>query len=502
MHYHTSTLAQLSANARSAACLTRMHSRNASVLTPQDRQHRRRTQNKMAQRRHREKRRKALAHFNTDSGARITANDRSELLCSVPSSDRKLSSAQHCVYHNSSTMGENDGLVTQNLPLQSSYVAQHDAIAACLSFEGDSQSMGAELNPAFCSINQAPTHEESRREAPTGHTDTLEAPETPVTRLQLARSTTSSSSSYLELVGPPSLQHQECFCIPRTMNDTYTVTHSLALATSYFELAGTSPCQHRIYSCCLRTTHGADTRAQSLTPQSHAVAERYKNNTGVSLARDGRVSGEASVPTISFRDTLTKIGVLTSLISSDEDLKTLLHRLQLIPLPLKDSEFPLDKFLRGDINWTLLGANMLPTIEQWNRAHRLFIDICLPWPAVRSRLLLHSVSFPICETEFALDILLSVLSPEDRFSSFHVHGDHIFDPDAWEVSDRMLTTWWGIFDEAVLKSTNVWRRKRGLPDFSFLQLRDGRNHFEHVGLGTGSLHRVFQSASELLATSN
>ncbi|SPO26107.1 uncharacterized protein UTRI_02382 [Ustilago trichophora] len=96
--------------------------------------------------------------------------------------------------------------------------------------------------------------------------------------------------------------------------------------------------------------------------------------------------------------------------------------------------------------------------------HRAFIDACLPWAAVRSRLLKHALTNPVCEEELALDLLLSILSPDETVASFTVYGDDILDPEAWELSQHMLNKWWGLFDDSAIRRSNWWRRQRGLKD--------------------------------------
>jgi hypothetical protein len=150
-----------------------------------------------------------------------------------------------------------------------------------------------------------------------------------------------------------------------------------------------------------------------------------------------------------------------------------------------------------DVHWGSLCSNMLPTYEQLLYAHRAFVDTCLPWPAVRSRLVMRTLTMPVCEEELALDLLLSILFTDEGVASFHVCGDDVLDPEAWELGERMLQKWWGLFDDSIVRRTNWWRRQRGLEEISPPTLSDSMNDFEKQGLGSGSLAEVHRLASVL-----
>lgn len=109
----------------------------------------------------------------------------------------------------------------------------------------------------------------------------------------------------------------------------------------------------------------------------------------------------------------------------------------------------------------------------------------------------HSLTNPVREEEFALDLLLSVLSSDEALASFRVLGDDVFDPEAWELGERMVAKWCGFFDDAVLRRSNWWRRQRGLDELAFPATDENASESERQGLGTGSLDEVHRLAASL-----
>lgn len=96
-----------------------------------------------------------------------------------------------------------------------------------------------------------------------------------------------------------------------------------------------------------------------------------------------------------------------------------------------------------------------------------------------------------------MDLLLSVLSSDESVSSFRVYGDDVLEPEAWELSEAMLTKWWGLFDDSIMRRTNWWRRQRGLAALSVPTPSETANQYEQQGLGTGSLDQVHHLATSL-----
>ncbi|KAJ9476229.1 hypothetical protein PHBOTO_006320 [Pseudozyma hubeiensis] len=192
------------------------------------------------------------------------------------------------------------------------------------------------------------------------------------------------------------------------------------------------------------------------------------------------------------------IGSRFGLTGSGQDLPQLLSRLQLHGNLDAQTETSKGLVFDAAINWDTMGTNMLPTTEQLLYPHRAFIDTCLPWPAVRTRLLKHALTNPVCEEEFALDLLLSILSSDEALSSARVYGDDVLDPEAWELSERMWAKWWGLFDDSVVRRTNWWRRQRGLGDLVYPPSTYTGNDSVRQGLGTGSLAEVHRLVTTLL----
>lgn len=221
------------------------------------------------------------------------------------------------------------------------------------------------------------------------------------------------------------------------------------------------------------------------------------------VARSSATAAEATVSPITiasqpFARVVATIGDRFGLGRNGEGLSPLLSRLQLCGKPSRTAETRKGLVFDANIDWEAMGPNMLPTTEQLLYPHRAFLDACLPWPAVRSRLLKHALTSPVCEEELAFDLLLSVLSSDEALSSFHVYGDDILDPEAWELSERMLTKWWGLFDDSVIRRTNWWRRQRGLQGLVIPSPSESANEAERQGLGTGSLDQVHRLAATLV----
>ncbi|KAJ1020597.1 hypothetical protein NDA16_003990 [Ustilago loliicola] len=198
-----------------------------------------------------------------------------------------------------------------------------------------------------------------------------------------------------------------------------------------------------------------------------------------------------------FARVIELIGTKFGLDRNGEGLPSLLARLQLNGKLTEDAEISKGLVFDAAIDWDTMTSNMLPTTEQLLYPHRAFIDACLPWPAVRSCLLKHSLTSSVCEQELALDLLLSVLCSDESLASFHVYGDDILDPEAWELSERTLSKWWGLFDDSIVRRTNWWRRQRGLPELVVPTPQNASNDSERQGLGTGSLDQVHHLATTL-----
>lgn len=221
-------------------------------------------------------------------------------------------------------------------------------------------------------------------------------------------------------------------------------------------------------------------------------ANRPRESASAAASRSMRLASH------SFSAVVEKIGARFGLFREAQDLPQLLSRLQLSGKLDQETEACKGLVFDAAIDWDAMGSNMLPTTEQLLYPHRAFIDVCLPWPSVRSRLLKHSLTHPISEEELALDLLLSVVSCDEALNSFHVYGDDVLDPECWELSEGMVTKWWGLFDESIIRRTNWWRRQRGLPQLSLPTPSETANEAEQQGLGTGSLDQAHHLATTLL----
>lgn len=198
-----------------------------------------------------------------------------------------------------------------------------------------------------------------------------------------------------------------------------------------------------------------------------------------------------------FARAIELIGHRFGLTRNGEGVAQLLSRLELDGRPCSH-ETSKGLVFDSTIPWNTMPPNMLPTTEQLLYPHCAFVDACLPWPVVRSRLLKHALTNPLCEEEFALDLLLSILSPDEALASVRVHGDDVLDPEAWELSERLWTKWSGLFDESIVRRTNWWRRQRGLGNLCILKSNESASGSVHPVLGTGSLDQNYHLITTLL----
>jgi hypothetical protein len=106
-----------------------------------------------------------------------------------------------------------------------------------------------------------------------------------------------------------------------------------------------------------------------------------------------------------------------------------------------------------------------PTAAQIMIPHHPLIDF-LPWPSVRDRLLaimaLPSESRPpsaagdLWFLNFAYDL-------EDNAEGIRIYGGDPYDPESWEVGQKLFESWWFVFDRKVVERSNRWRELRGAP---------------------------------------
>ena len=114
------------------------------------------------------------------------------------------------------------------------------------------------------------------------------------------------------------------------------------------------------------------------------------------------------------------------------------------------------------LRWDRVPANMHPTRLQLILPHYPFFDVSFPWPAVRDRLLTQIAKGNLSEQEFCADCLQHPLSTGTP-QSFMIWGADPMDEDNWELEERFALKYQALFDDAVIKRTNWWRKKRDLP---------------------------------------
>lgn len=163
-------------------------------------------------------------------------------------------------------------------------------------------------------------------------------------------------------------------------------------------------------------------------------------------------------------------GPYSSSLALWQHLKVLSRSLQVSADPLQND----------GIMWSNMPENMLPTQEQQQHcSHHRCIDLGLPWPSVRSALLRLAQNNRLCLDEFLLDIFLSLVLPTQQ-PSFYVYGDDPYDTEAWELSPTFAAKWGGLFEASIIRRSSWWRRQRGLPAHTV-------THTDNARLGTGSL---------------
>lgn len=300
----------------------------------------------------------------------------------------------------------------------------------------------------------------------------------------------------------PSTSFENLLCIPSCPS---TCSNTSSDATHSEE-----PCLSPPSSSSTSTTHTTptlltDALQATITHNETQVSQSASFHLGKAISkhatRPSRL-GSVAITSQPFSRVIEQIGARFGFDLKDgEDLSPLLSRLHLDGKRIEDTQPCKGLVFDAAIDWDVMGSNMLPTTEQLLYPHRAFIDACLPWPAVRSRLLKHALTNPLCEEELALDLLLSILSPDEALASFTVYGDDILDPDAWELSQHMLNKWWGLFDDSSIRRSNWWRRQRGLKDLVIPTFsgedESANNESQRNGFGTGSLDQVHHLASTL-----
>jgi hypothetical protein len=130
----------------------------------------------------------------------------------------------------------------------------------------------------------------------------------------------------------------------------------------------------------------------------------------------------------------------------------------------------------SDYEISLLPPDFQPTALQRTVPHHPVLDI-MPWASVRDNLLTvlstvinvqsssirdgHKISLPFSFHQLIVDVQ-DIDGPAE---GMHVFGDP-FVADNWEIGQKMLERWWWAFDDRVIRQSNRWRRKRGVPPLS------------------------------------
>ncbi|PWN95386.1 hypothetical protein FA09DRAFT_332272 [Tilletiopsis washingtonensis] len=137
-------------------------------------------------------------------------------------------------------------------------------------------------------------------------------------------------------------------------------------------------------------------------------------------------------------------------------------QLKLSPIAIEDE--PVEDEARRRERREGVPRNMWPTKLQLSVPHPTIID-ALPWPAVRDRLIAASSSGMICIKTAKSDAVKGGACEGWHNTAFCVHGaepEDNFDEACWEVAEDYAMKYWFLFDEATMRTTNRWRRARGV----------------------------------------
>lgn len=133
------------------------------------------------------------------------------------------------------------------------------------------------------------------------------------------------------------------------------------------------------------------------------------------------------------------------------------------PPPTRDEW---DKQIENQLRWDRVPNNMYPTEEQLNIEHHPYIDVAFPWPSMRSKILkcLDTVidDNDLCDSVFKAGLP----GAEQTEPAFYIWGDDAMDEASWEVGEQFARRWWFLLDDEIVRRTNWWRRRRGLAQIS------------------------------------
>lgn len=119
------------------------------------------------------------------------------------------------------------------------------------------------------------------------------------------------------------------------------------------------------------------------------------------------------------------------------------------------------------IKWETLPDNMFPTEAQLSVPHHPYIDVSFPWPSVRTKILMHLQHNMIDSRDLCDSVFLAGLQSNlDAEPAFIIWGEDAMDEAAWEVGESFAHRWWFLLDDDIIRRTNWWRRRRGLPQIS------------------------------------
>lgn len=106
---------------------------------------------------------------------------------------------------------------------------------------------------------------------------------------------------------------------------------------------------------------------------------------------------------------------------------------------------------QGLLQWERMPSILRPSKLAAQVPHHFFIDACFPWPSVRDRVLEHMRDGRFTQNELCMD-MWAVESTNAWDAAYIVHGDNLFDPDAYEPSERFLQKWGFLFPRTFLGS--------------------------------------------------
>ncbi|CAO1619790.1 unnamed protein product [Sympodiomycopsis kandeliae] len=136
-----------------------------------------------------------------------------------------------------------------------------------------------------------------------------------------------------------------------------------------------------------------------------------------------------------------------------------------VPSPLsRDGKGPASGTENGlgpVLRWSHVPENMRPSRLSGIVSHHPYIDLSFPWPIFRDRILAAMSCHLLHEVDLCMEIWPGEdFQPVGAEPPYWIHGDDPFDPESYEVSDRLAKRYPWLLDASIIRRTNWWRRQQ------------------------------------------